>query len=101
MNTLTRPELLVTVLSSLQEYDYVFDVDIEDGRPPLKLPYNIDEDPWIAAQKFLEKNMLPSAFIDQVVQFITTNAPNAGRGAPPAVFSDPFTGKARFFDSAI
>ena len=23
-----------------KEYDYVFDVDIEDGVPPLKLPYN-------------------------------------------------------------
>jgi phospholipase A-2-activating protein len=22
------------------EYDYVFDVDIRDGAPPLKLPYN-------------------------------------------------------------
>jgi phospholipase A-2-activating protein len=24
-----------------KEYDYVFDVDIEDGKPPLKLPYNL------------------------------------------------------------
>jgi phospholipase A-2-activating protein len=24
-----------------KEYDYVFDVDIQDGVPPLKLPYNI------------------------------------------------------------
>lgn len=23
-----------------QEYDFVFDVDVEDGKPPLKLPYN-------------------------------------------------------------
>jgi phospholipase A-2-activating protein len=23
-----------------KEYDYVFDVDIKDGAPPLKLPYN-------------------------------------------------------------
>ena len=23
-----------------KEYDYVFDVDIQDGAPPLKLPYN-------------------------------------------------------------
>lgn len=23
-----------------KEYDYVFDVDIQDGVPPLKLPYN-------------------------------------------------------------
>jgi len=24
-----------------REYDYVFDVDIGDGIPPLKLPYNV------------------------------------------------------------
>ena len=24
-----------------REYDYVFDVDIQDGVPPLKLPYNV------------------------------------------------------------
>ena len=24
-----------------KEYDYVFDVDIKDGVPPLKLPYNV------------------------------------------------------------
>lgn len=23
-----------------KEYDYVFDVDVQDGVPPLKLPYN-------------------------------------------------------------
>ena len=23
-----------------KEYDYVFDVDVEEGAPPLKLPYN-------------------------------------------------------------
>jgi phospholipase A-2-activating protein len=25
-----------------KEYDYVFDVDIQDGVPPLKLPYNVN-----------------------------------------------------------
>lgn len=24
-----------------QEYDYVFDVDVSEGMPPLKLPYNV------------------------------------------------------------
>lgn len=27
-----------------KEYDYVFDVDIQEGVPPLKLPYNITGD---------------------------------------------------------
>jgi phospholipase A-2-activating protein len=25
-----------------QEYDYVFDVDVQEGAPPLKLPYNVN-----------------------------------------------------------
>jgi hypothetical protein len=27
------------------EYDYVFDVDVSEGRPPLKLPYNVTGEP--------------------------------------------------------
>lgn len=27
-----------------KEYDYVFDVDIQDGVPPLKLPYSVTGD---------------------------------------------------------
>ena len=51
------------------EYDYVFSVDIEDGAPPLKLPYNIGEDPWHAAQKFIHSNGLSQLFLDQVLKF--------------------------------
>lgn len=29
-----------------QEYDFVFDVDVEDGKPPLKLPYNATRKLW-------------------------------------------------------
>ena len=35
------PYLMSVVILFWQEYDYVFDVDIEEGKPPLKLPYNI------------------------------------------------------------
>lgn len=48
------------------EYDYVFSVDIQDGVPPLKLPYNKGEDPWHVAQKFLHDNDLSQLFLDQV-----------------------------------
>ena len=37
-----------------KEYDYVFDIDIDDG-VMLKLPYNLTEDPWMAAQQFIHK----------------------------------------------
>lgn len=48
------------------EYDYVFSVDIQDGVPPLKLPYNKGQDPWHVAQKFLDDNDLSQLFLDQV-----------------------------------
>ena len=55
------------------EYDYVFDVDIQEGAPALKLPYNVAENPYAAAQRFLEKNGLELGFLDQVVRFIEQN----------------------------
>lgn len=56
-----------------QQWDYVFDVDIKDGEPPLKLPYNVNENPYIAAERFLSKNELPSTYTEEVVQFINKN----------------------------
>lgn len=52
------------------EYDHVFSVDIEDGVPPLKLPYNRGQDPWPVAQKFIEDNGLSQYYLEQVRQFL-------------------------------
>jgi len=57
-----------------KEYDYVFDVDIQEGAPPLKLPYNASENPFEAARRFLEANELPISYLDTVGQFIVKNA---------------------------
>lgn len=57
-----------------KEYDFVFDVDIQEGAPPLKLPYNASENPFEAARKFLERNELPITYLDTVGNFIVTNA---------------------------
>ncbi|AJS47381.1 Doa1p [Saccharomyces cerevisiae YJM1419] len=54
-------------------YDYVFDVDIEDGKPPLKLPINVSDNPYTAADNFLARYELPMSYRDQVVQFILKN----------------------------
>ena len=63
-----------------QEYDYVFDVDIEDGKPPLKLPFNLSQNPYEAATKFIQENELPSTYLDQVANFIITNTHGATLG---------------------
>ncbi|SJX63555.1 related to DOA1-involved in ubiquitin-dependent proteolysis [Sporisorium reilianum f. sp. reilianum] len=77
-----------------KEYDYVFDVDIADGVPPLKLPFNLSENPYAAAQRFLEKNDLPQQYIDQVVQFIDKNTSGVSLGG--AQYADPYTGASRY-----
>lgn len=48
------------------EYDYVFSVDIQDGVPALKLPYNLNQDPWDVAQKFINDNELSQLYLEQV-----------------------------------
>jgi phospholipase A-2-activating protein len=93
-----------------KEYDYVFDVDVSEGMPPLKLPYNvsgmfdrlrkpklIEENPWVAAQKFLERNELPATYTEQVVGFIekNTNGATLGEGDAQA-YVDPYTGGSRY-----
>ncbi|KAJ4435996.1 hypothetical protein ANN_18620, partial [Periplaneta americana] len=84
-----------------KEYDYVFSVDIEDGKPPLKLPYNTDEDPWFAAQKFIHDNNLSQLFLDQVANFIVNNSKaNVPLGPKTSSeFCDPFTGGNRYIPS--
>lgn len=78
-----------------KEYDYVFDVDIADGVPPLKLPFNLSENPYAAAQRFLEKNDLAQEYIDQVVKFIETNTQGVSLGGG-AEYVDPYTGGSRY-----
>ncbi|KAJ3866808.1 phospholipase A-2-activating protein [Lentinula novae-zelandiae] len=78
-----------------KEYDYVFDVDIQDGVPPLKLPYNVTENPFTAAQRFLQTNDLPLSYIDQVVNFIEKNTAGVKLGSNEE-YVDPFTGASRY-----
>lgn len=71
----------------------MFSVDIEDGKPPLKLPFNVTEDPWFAAQRFLDKNSLSQLFLDQVANFIIDNTKGVTLGQESSGYVDPFTGQ--------
>lgn len=84
-----------------KEYDFVFDVDIEDGKPPLKLPYKLSQNPYEAATKFIENNELPITYLDTVADFITTNTKGATIGqsqtqAPAQAGSDPWGSEDRY-----
>lgn len=82
-----------------KSYDFVFDVDIEDGKPALKLPYNLSQNPYEAATKFIEDNKLPITYLDQVANFITTNTQGATIGQtsqPEPVGTDPWGTGSRY-----
>lgn len=86
-----------------KEYDFVFDIDIEDGKPPLKLPYNLTESPWDAARKFLETNELPFSYYEQVANWISDNTKGARLGQdsgsanqPPPHVRDPWGTERRY-----
>lgn len=49
------------------------------------------ENPFAAAQRFLQQNDLPLSYIDQVVNFIETNTSGVSLGANRE-YVDPFTG---------
>lgn len=89
-----------------REYDYVFSIDIAEGQPPLKLPYNVSEDPWSVAQKFIHQNDLSQYHLDTVANFIIKNSQDKRLGSAPAQqpaagsFVDPLTGGSRYVPSS-
>ncbi|XP_065856759.1 uncharacterized protein [Euphorbia lathyris] len=77
------------------EYDYVFDVDIGDGEPIRKLPYNRSDNPYSTADKWLLKENLPIAYRQQIVEFILQNSGQRDV-ALDSSFRDPFTGSSAY-----
>ena len=71
----------------------MFTVELDDKQAPLKLPYDISEDPWFAAQKFIDKHNLEQLFLDQVANFIIKNTKGMELGVASSDYADPFTGK--------
>jgi phospholipase A-2-activating protein len=79
-----------------KEYDYVFDVDIEDGKPPLKLAYNLNQNHYEAARKFIDDNELPVTYLDQVANFIIQNTKGATLGQSSGPGADPWGSESRY-----
>lgn len=74
-----------------QTYDFVFDVEVEDGLP-FKLALNRGDNPYIVADAFLERHNLPQTYREQIVQFIVQNTGGAVSMDVPMVNADPYTG---------
>ncbi|KAK9772155.1 putative Ubiquitin homeostasis protein lub1 [Seiridium cardinale] len=79
-----------------KEYDYVFDVAIEEGAPSLKLPFNLSDNPYDAATKFINDNELSPNYLDQVAQFIIQNTQGATLGESSAGGPDPWGTESRY-----
>ena len=77
-----------------KEYDHVFNIDIGDGIPALKLPYNNNQDPYTVAQAFIHENELPQAYLDEIAGFIIKNSTHVPLSQ--GVASDPFTGSGAY-----
>lgn len=83
-----------------KEWDYIFDVDVADGAPPLKLAMDEGENPYIVADRFIAENDLPAEYKEQIVEFILRNtSTGSGTGTgigPTESFVDPYTGHAAY-----
>ena len=71
----------------------MFSIDIAEGQPALKLPYNVGDDPWTTAHNFLEKHQLDPQFLDEVANFIIKNSGSSQATPMDSTYTDPFTGE--------
>ncbi len=55
------------------EYDHIFDVDLGDG-VMRKLPFDNGDNPAVAADKFVIREGLSKANVEQIQSFLKTNA---------------------------
>jgi len=78
-----------------KSYDFCFDVELGDSGPKKKLGYNRGENPYLAAQRFIDDNELDQNFLDQIASFITTQVPADALGQSNQS-SDPLTGGGRY-----
>ncbi|KAI0566520.1 WD40-repeat containing protein [Gracilaria domingensis] len=79
-----------------KKYDFVFEVEIGEGGKKEKLGYNKGENPYLAAQRFIDDNELSQEFLDQIAHFIEKQVPPEALQSAGSQASDPFTGKSRY-----
>lgn len=82
-----------------KNYDFVFDVELSEGGRKEKLGFNRGENPYTAAQRFIDDNELDQEFLDQIAQFIEQHVPPDAIAAVGGSLSDPLTGGSRYVPS--
>lgn len=79
-----------------KKYDFVFDVEVGEGGKKEKLGFNRGENPYLAAQRFIDDNELSQEFLGQIAQFIEQQVPADALQAAGQLPSDPLTGGSRY-----
>lgn len=77
-------------------YDFVFEVEVGEGGRKEKLGFNRGENPYLAAQRFIDDNELSQEFLDQIAQFIEQQVPKDALVSQHSGLSDPLTGGSRY-----
>ncbi|PXF41456.1 Phospholipase A-2-activating protein [Gracilariopsis chorda] len=77
-------------------YDFVFEVEIGEGGKKEKLGYNRGENPYLAAQRFIDENEISQEFLDQIAHFIEQQVPPEALQSTSSQLSDPLTGGSRY-----
>ena len=64
-----------------KEYDYVFDIEIDEPKSTLKLPFNVTDDPYMAAQQYIHNNVLSQYYLEEIANHIIkmTGGQNLGK----------------------
>ena len=76
------------------EYDYIFDVELGDGLMR-KLPYRNDQNPMIAAEKFIGRENMNREYLQHICEFINKNAAPSWTEQPSVPRQTQYT--SRFF----
>uniref|UniRef100_A0A915ETT4 PFU domain-containing protein n=1 Tax=Ditylenchus dipsaci TaxID=166011 RepID=A0A915ETT4_9BILA len=90
-------------------FDYALEVKLKENGPPMKLGYNIGEDPDYATQRFVEKHNLNVGIMGQLSAFLRSQIPELQTpsqfvrigGASNTGYVDPFTGGGRYVPGGI
>ncbi|EGT34984.1 hypothetical protein CAEBREN_13229 [Caenorhabditis brenneri] len=78
-----------------EEYDYALSVSLGKGED-MKMPFNVNESPEFAAQRFVERKGLPVAVIPALAGMISQEMDKVSRGGGGSGYEDPFTGGGRY-----
>ena len=67
-------------------------MELYKDRPPLKLPYNVGDDPQMTAHNFLQRNDVDERFLETVTNYIRSRTASCDSVPAETTVSDTSTG---------